>query len=837
MRKLLSILVSFAVILAMIPASAFAADGYSVTMGKSPFTYTGTAIDTGITVSHTADGETTILEINTDYTVTYQKKQTDGTFGDVTSPIDEGTYKAIITGVSGTNYADLSLEKTFEVTKTDGSLFYVSIPTQKLDSESDFTFTGTVVKNGDTTLTMGTDYDVVFNNTPVLGSNNNATIVFKGIYTGSRTATFDCKYDFNKYFNIVPKNTSTVEYVYAKGVKRTTTFDFVKKTDVTTAPAISTSDYKVEYSDNENWTGSNISATFTPTENGNYTGAPIVVSDTKMLITKKSITASGISITVENSSDKAVAPSVTIKDGSYELVKNKDYIVELTKDYTIKITGQGNYKDSTEKTFKVGKSITRVDIASSLFTYNGLSQKPSISVVAGDVTVPSSGYRIEWPSDTTNAGTKTFKVIGIGEYSGTIERTYTISAKDASKLDFSLSGTSFKYTGQYIKPTVTVKDGSRILTEGTTKDYTLSYSSNVAPGTAAVLVKMNGNYSGSKSMTFYIGKNPMTDLTITLDKDSYNYTGSAIFPKVTVKKGTAAVSTAYYTVEYSNNKAVGTGTVTITGKNEYYGTVTKTFAITGKSIANCTVTVTPASYAADGTAKEPAVTVKDGLTTLVKGTDYTVTYANNKTAGQASVTVTGKGAYGGTKTEYFTITGKYQYIEVDQDAYTKYPTSSPFKLNPTCNGDGTGFTFTSSDSDVASVAADGTVTLKAPGKAVITITTKGDVKYTPASETVTITVKPNKGSLAKLGTPAKRSLRVYINKRAGVDGYQVRYTRGTGYTYFTAKHVTSVYKTQYRTVRYLKSGYTYKVQVRAYKIVDGKKIYGSWSTAKSIRVK
>lgn len=846
MRKLLAILVSFAVVFAMIPTMAFAAtaltdDSVKVTITKDSFEYSGNAVDLGLKVTVTVDGTVSEIQPESNYTVTYSKKDAEGNYTTLTAaPSDVGEYKVTVRG-DGENYTG-TIDKTFKITPKNGSLFYVSIPAQKIaiDESSPYTVSGVVVKDGSTILNQSDDYDVVFTDKPVLGSNNNVTINFKNNYTGSRTATFDGKYDFNKYFDIVPKNTSTVEYVYAKGVKRTTTFDFVKKTNVTTAPAISASDYKVEYSDNENWTGSNISATFTPTENGNYTGTPIVVEDTKMLITKKSITASGISISVENSSDKAVPPSVTIKDGSYELVKDKDYLVEWMKDYTIKITGQGNYKDSVEKTFKVGKSITRVDIASSLFTYNGASQKPSISVVAGDVTVPSTGYRVEWPADTTNVGTKTFKVIGIGEYSGTIERTYTISAKDASKLDFSLSGTSFKYTGQYIKPTVTVRDGSKILTEGATKDYTLSYSSNVSytPGVATVKVSLTGNYVGSKTLTYYIGKNPMTDLTITLDKDSYNYTGSAILPKVTVKKGTTAVSTANYTVEYSNNKAVGTGTVTIIGKNEYYGTVTKTFAITGKSIANCTVTVSPTSYAADGTAKEPAVTVKDGLTTLVKGTDYTVTYANNKTAGQASVTITGKGAYGGTKTEYFTITGKYQYVEVEQDAYTKYPTSSPFKLAPICNGDGTGFTFTSSDSSVASVAADGTVTLKAPGKAVITIATKGDVKYTPASETVTITVKPNKGSLAKLGTPAKKSLRVYINKRTGVDGYQIRYTRGTGYKYLTTKHVTSVYKTQYRTIKNLKSGYTYKVQVRAYKVLDdGTKLYGSWSTAKSIKVK
>lgn len=832
MRKVLAILVSFAVIFAMIPTMAFAdtpitLTNENVSLESSSIVYTGSSVDPVVIVA----GEKLVK--GTDYDVVYKIK--DAT--DSCTPSEVNTYEAAITGKAG--YTG-NVTKVFSITQKDASGFAVSIPAKAVGSE--FDTSGVVIKYGNIELkdTAPDDYDISFTG-PVAAGTNNATITYKGNYTGSRNVTFEGKYDLASCYRFSDAN-SAKSYDYAKGVKRTTSFKIEKvNASDSSIPALTTADYKIEYIDNENvTTGAGIAARITAADNSKFMGSVAVT--TNMKIVKRSIASTGISIAVETSSASNVIPKVTIKDGGQLLEEgaNKDYTVELVsgKENTIKITGQNNYKDSVEKTFKVGKAITGVSMASSSFVYNGAVQKPSISVVAGDVTVPSTGYRVDWETDATKVGVHTFTVTGIGEYSGSFKKTYWITAKDVSKLDISISGTSFKYTGQYIKPTITVRDGSKILTEGPTKDYSLEYNSNVAPGAATVTVRMNGNYSGSKPMTFYIGKNPMTDLTVTLDKDSYNYTGSAILPKVTVKKGTSTVSSAYYTVEYSNNKAVGTGTVTIIGKSEYYGTITKSFSIIGKTVANCTVTLSQTKYDADGTAKEPAVTVKDGIVTLVKGTDYTVTYANNKTAGQASVTITGKGAYGGTKTEYFTITGKYQYIEVDQDTYTKYPTSSPFKLAPTCNGDGTGFTFTSSDSSVASVAADGTVTLKAPGKAVITIATKGDVKYTPASETVTITVKPNKGSLAKLGTPAKRSLRVYINKRAGVDGYQVRYTRGTGYKYFTAKHVTSVYKTQYRTVRYLKSGYTYKVQVRAYKILDdGTKLYGSWSTAKSLKVK
>ena len=56
-----------------------------------------------------------------------------------------------------------------------------------------------------------------------------------------------------------------------------------------------------------------------------------------------------------------------------------------------------------------------------------------------------------------------------------------------------------------------------------------------------------------------------------------------------------------------------------------------------------------------GEALTPAITVKDGETTLTLNTDYTVAYANNTAAGTATVTVTGTGNYSGEATATFNI--------------------------------------------------------------------------------------------------------------------------------------------------------------------------------------
>ena len=65
-----------------------------------------------------------------------------------------------------------------------------------------------------------------------------------------------------------------------------------------------------------------------------------------------------------------------------------------------------------------------------------------------------------------------------------------------------------------------------------------------------------------------------------------------------------------------------------------------------------------------GKAKTPDVKIKDGSYTLKKGTDYTLSYKNNKKIGKATVTITGKGKYSGTKTATFKIVPKKTTLTV-----------------------------------------------------------------------------------------------------------------------------------------------------------------------------
>ena len=72
-----------------------------------------------------------------------------------------------------------------------------------------------------------------------------------------------------------------------------------------------------------------------------------------------------------------------------------------------------------------------------------------------------------------------------------------------------------------------------------------------------------------------------------------------------------------------------------------------------------------------GKAIKPSVTVKDGDTKLKKGTDYTVSYKNNKNIGTASVTIKGKGDYTGSKTIDFKIVPAKTTLKASKQSDTK----------------------------------------------------------------------------------------------------------------------------------------------------------------------
>ena len=150
--------------------------------------------------------------------------------------------------------------------------------------------------------------------------------------------------------------------------------------------------------------------------------------------------------------------------------------------------------------------------------------------------------------------------------------------------------------------------------------------------------------------------------SVTLSTSTYAYDGKAKTPSVTVKVGGKTLKNdTDYTVSYSNNTKVGTAKVTITGKGNYTGSVSKTYIIKN-NFKKATVSGI-STKAFTGKNITQSITVKYNGKTLKKGTDYTVSYSNNKNIGTATVKITGKGSYTGTVTKTFKINPAKQEIQ------------------------------------------------------------------------------------------------------------------------------------------------------------------------------
>lgn len=110
-------------------------------------------------------------------------------------------------------------------------------------------------------------------------------------------------------------------------------------------------------------------------------------------------------------------------------------------------------------------------------------------------------------------------------------------------------------------------------------------------------------------------------------------------------------------------KVVGrkAGQVTVTASCQGFK-ASKTVTVFDNSLANAKVSISGKTYTYNGKALKPDMTVTLGSKTLVKGTDYKVTYSGNKAPGKAKLRVTGIGKYTDSTVCYFKIRPAQQKI-------------------------------------------------------------------------------------------------------------------------------------------------------------------------------
>ncbi len=336
------------------------------------------------------------------------------------------------------------------------------------------------------------------------------------------------------------------------------------------------------------------------------------------------------------------------------------------------------------------------------------------------------------------------------------------------------------------------------------------------------------NYSINETDFTYEARVPTKISKMTLSTENYTYSAAAKKPKVTVTDINGdVVDASDYTVTYSNNIKAGTATATVTAKGDYTGTLSKNYTIAKKDISKFTVTLSTTAYQYTGTARKPAVTVKNGTTTLKSGTDYTVSYSNNIKAGTATVKMTGKGNYSGTITKTYTISPrKISSCKISGLKASYIYTGK--NLSPS-------FTVTYGTNKLVK-NTDYTVSYKnnkAIGTATVTIKGKGNYNGTVSK---TFKILPKTVSLKSVVSEKSRLFKAAWAKDSSVSGYEVLYSVNKNFTGSKQKNISRGTTTS-TFVTNLPSGKTYYVKVRAYKTVNGTKIYGSYSSVKSIKIK
>ena len=149
-------------------------------------------------------------------------------------------------------------------------------------------------------------------------------------------------------------------------------------------------------------------------------------------------------------------------------------------------------------------SSAAVRLDSSYFDYTGNAITPEVtSVRMGRATLtPEVDYEVSY-SDNINAGTANCIVTGIGKYSGSVSKSFTISPAYLTNAVIDEIPNQ-KWTGSAVEPDVVVSLDGKELTKDT--DYTLEYRYNVDPGRATIYANGIGNYRGYAKSSFQIEK-------------------------------------------------------------------------------------------------------------------------------------------------------------------------------------------------------------------------------------------------------------------------------------------------------------------------------------------
>lgn len=460
--------------------------------------------------------------------------------------------------------------------------------------------------------------------------------------------------------NIVPELPNGATVAYSNNTNGTTapTNPINSSTGVITINGADTESYSASYLPSPSPSG----VTVLNQTNSNGAALSYKLGSFSLTVNKKSLSSDMIQdIPDQTYSGQNIAPGVTVYD-------NGVYVPPMEYNYnatnlnagtgTVEITALASskkYTGSATKSFNIlPRSLTAngttYSLATDSYVYDGTAKTPAVNITVekGEpMPVLDTDYTVSY-SDNTNVGTGKATITGKGNFTGTVEKSFTITAKSLSGAEIS-NIPDQTYTGNEIKPEPTVTLGSATLVKGT--DFDFSYARNVnVPVTPndvpTVTITGKGNYSGTATKTFNIVKATPTVTAPTAKSLTYNASAQALVNAGSTTAGTLQYSIDNQTYSTSIPSATNAGTYTV------YYRVVGDGNINDVAAKSVTATIAKAAGAISFASANVSKTFGDASFTnsLTKTGDGTVTYSSSNTnvatvnATSGEVTIVGNGS-------------------------------------------------------------------------------------------------------------------------------------------------------------------------------------------------
>ena len=274
-----------------------------------------------------------------------------------------------------------------------------------------------------------------------------------------------------------------------------------------------------------------------------------------------------------------------LKSRSVENLLSPDNLLYL-KQYisdsagNINVTYQLNEIFGYDEPFVVGMSrlnLSDAQIEISDLIYNGSEQciYPKVSYKGNELS-EGEDYIISGDFNVTEEGDYSVTISGTGLYTGEITKSFKVKGTNTNIPEISPSP-SIKPSDTGTGGNIGSGGGGALITPTPAPVATLTPTpkpfASIKPGTDSDSIFNNSS------------KKEITPADVTLNKKTIIYSGKEKKPGVTVLSGSLElIKDKEYTVSYSYNINVGTAYVTVYGKGDYYGSVTKSFKIIPKGI-------------------------------------------------------------------------------------------------------------------------------------------------------------------------------------------------------------------------------------------------------------